>query len=458
MDFSPLTQISECFIKPKHEVEESKQPYHLSPFDILLLSGHYLQKGLLFTKPKQDVLSISSSIDKLLESLKHSLALTLVHFYPLAGQLNTIVDNDHGRSLVYVDCNKGPGVRFVHATLDNTTSDIISPGRVPAAVNSFFDHRHGEVNYDGHTRPLLSIQVTELIDGIFIGCSMNHAIVDGTSFWHFWNVWSDIHRANNAVITRLPIHKRWFPDGYSSKDMYLPFIDHKEFIYRYDPPQLVGRFFHFSMETITNLKARANEEIGNTNKVSSFQALIAFVWRSIIQAKGLNPNQLTHCKLAANNRTRLEPPLPEEYFGNLLSILVSTTTVGELLEQSFGKTALSLRQLVVNHTNKDVHNFAHSWFKSPFSARFDRLLDKEPNSTLHVGSSPRFNIYGNEFAGIGKPIAVRSGVANKFDGKLNLYPGNEGGGSVDVEICLPCDSMRALEANEDFMAVVSSPK
>ncbi|XP_019107788.2 uncharacterized acetyltransferase At3g50280 [Beta vulgaris subsp. vulgaris] len=243
MEFPPLEHISECFIKPKYEVEESKRPYHLSPFDILLLSCHYNQKGLLFTKPKQDVLS--SSIDKLLESLKHSLSLTLVHFYPLAGQLETVVDKDHCRSLIYVDCNKGPGARFVHATLDKTISDIISPPHVPAAVKTFFDYSNGEVNYDGCTRTLLSIQVTELIDGIFIGCSMNHAIVDGTSFWHFWNVWSDIHRANNAVITRLPIHKRWFPDGYSSKDMYLPFIDHNEFIHRYDPPQLIERFFLF---------------------------------------------------------------------------------------------------------------------------------------------------------------------------------------------------------------------
>ncbi|XP_048503266.1 BAHD acyltransferase DCR-like, partial [Beta vulgaris subsp. vulgaris] len=202
----------------------------------------------------------------------------------------------------------------------------------------------------------------------------------------------------------------------------------------------------------------ANEEICNTNKVSSFQALTTFVWRSVIQAKGLNPNQLTHCKLAANSRTRLEPPFPEEYFGNLLSVLVSTTRVGELLEQSFGQTALSLHQLVVNHTNKDVHNFVHSWFKSPYSFRFDRLLAREPNSTVHVGSSPRFNIYGNEFAGLGKPIVVRSGFANKFDGKLIFYPGKEGGGSIDVEICLPCNSMRALEVNEEFMVVVSSPK
>ena len=37
-----------------------------------------------------------------------------------------------------------------------------------------------------------------------------------------------------------------------------------------------------------------------------------------------------------------------------------------------------------------------------------------------MGSSPRFNMYGNEF-GMGKGVAVRSGYANKFDGKVKYH-------------------------------------
>ncbi|KAL2894756.1 BAHD acyltransferase DCR [Bienertia sinuspersici] len=229
------------------------------------------------------------------------------------------------------------------------------------------------------------------------------------------------------------------------------------FCRRFQPPQLEERFFHFSSEAIAKIKLGANQEIGNANnnfKLSSFQALIALLWRSIIRAKGLKPGQTTNCKLAANNRTRLDPQLPEEYFGNALGVLVSTTTVSKLLEQSIGKTALLLHQAVVNYTNKDVHGFMHSWLKSPFVFRMDNMLDIDTNSTVQVGSSPRFNIYGNDFVGIGKPIAVRSGFANKFDGKVIVYPGYEGGGSVDAEICLSFACMKALECDEEFMAAV----
>ena len=60
------------------------------------------------------------------------------------------------------------------------------------------------------------------------------------------------------------------------------------------------------------------------------------------------------------------------------------------------------------------------------------------------------DMYGNEF-GMGKALAVRSGYANKFDGKITSYPGQEGGGSIDLEVCLSPDEMKALETDEEFI-------
>lgn len=188
MSSSGVKHVSKCLIKPKYEAKESKYPYHLTPWGLALLSLQYIQTGLLFSKPQL------YSIESLLESLKDSLSLTLVHFYPLAGQLSTQVNEDRHESLVFVDCNKGPGAKFTHATLEMTISDILPPTDVPLLVQSFFDLNKA-MNHDGHTLPLLSVQVTELLDGIFIGVSMNHVLVDGTSYWNFWNIWSEIHEA-----------------------------------------------------------------------------------------------------------------------------------------------------------------------------------------------------------------------------------------------------------------------
>lgn len=191
-----MKQISECFIKPKYEPNEANKPYYLSPMDLAMLSMHYIQKGLLFKKPSKLNHDQEFSIHK----LKESLSLTLVHFYPLAGQFVTQVDDDH--SLIFIDCNKGPGARFIHSTLDMTISDILSPTYVPVVVHSFFDHDRA-VSHDAHSMSLLTVKVTELIDGVFIGCSINHAVVDGTSFWHFWNVWSEIHTSMGKDFVRI---------------------------------------------------------------------------------------------------------------------------------------------------------------------------------------------------------------------------------------------------------------
>lgn len=419
--------ISECFIKPKFTSEETKEPCYLTPWDLAMLSVNYIQKGLLFSKPP-DVDDPQNFMATLLDRLKDSLALTLDHFYPLAGRLATKKEDSPPSYVVFVDCNNSPGAKFIHAAADMTISDILSPIYVPQVIQSFFDHDR-VINHDGHTLSLLSIQVTELVDGIFIGCSINHSMVDGTSFWHFFNAWSEVFTAQekNSPITlsRPPILKRWFPDGYGPI-INLPFTHHDEFISRFEAPVLRERIFHFSSESIAKLKAKANAQC-NSNKISSFQALSALVWRSITRARCFPHEQVTSCRLAIGNRPRLDPPLPENYFGNSIQTVRGIATAGELLEHDLGWAAWLLHQAVVGHTDKAVRGWLESWFQSHFIYQLGLFFD--PNSVM-MGSSPRFNKYGIEF-GLGKGLAVRSGYAHKFDGKVSCYPGREGGALIE---------------------------
>ncbi|KAH1057801.1 hypothetical protein J1N35_035866 [Gossypium stocksii] len=420
MDPSSVRIISECYVTPQHVSDQSKQPYYLTIWDIVMLSANYIQKGLLYAKPENSC--EENLINNVLDRLKQSLSIALVHFYPLAGRLATKIEENPKSHFVFVDCNNSPGAKFIHAAVDLSVSDIVSPTYVPLVVQSFFDHDRA-VNYDGHTRPLLSIQVTELVDGVFIGCSMNHAIGDGTSFWHFFNTLSEIFQAQgdtNLKISRPPVLEKWFPEGHGPL-LNLPFTNQDEFISRFEAPKLLERIFHFSEKSIAKLKERANTE-SNTTKISSFQSLSAFVWRSITKARRF----------------------PNETVTNL-------TTAGELLNHGLGWAALKLHQAVVNHTDKQVRGFVNRWLDSPFIYQFAQLVDPQ---TVMMGSSPRFNKYGNEF-GLGKALTLRSGYAHKFDGKVSSYPGREGGGSVDLEICLPPSLMKALELDEEFMSVVS---
>ncbi|KAJ4826332.1 hypothetical protein Tsubulata_036912 [Turnera subulata] len=447
-----LRKLSDCYIKPLKNPEEANHPYYLSPWDLAMLSVHYIQKGLLFAKPPPQE---DFKMEDLLDKLKHSLSLTLVYFYPLAGRLSTSKSDDPDTSyVVYVDCNNSPGARFIHAAIDMTMADILTPTYVPLVVQSFFDHDRA-LNHDGHLKSLLTIQVSELIDGIFIGCSLNHCIGDGSSFWHFFNTWSEIFQAqgddNNFSISRPPVLNRWFPEGYGPI-LNLPHTHPDEFLVRYEAPPLKERMFHFSSDSIAKLKAKANEE-SNSTKISSFQSLSALVWRCITRARHLPHDETTTCRLAVNNRSRMNPPLSPDYFGNCIQPLrAGAATAGELLEHSLGWAAWMLHQGVVDQDDKKVREWLDLWLKSRFIYQMGPLFD--PDRSIMMGSSPRFNKYGNEF-GLGKAVALRSGYANKFSGKVSAYPGHEGGGSVELEICLPPEIMTALESDKEFVDAVS---
>ncbi|QCE16516.1 shikimate O-hydroxycinnamoyltransferase [Vigna unguiculata] len=450
-----VRRISECFVKPNDLTQVSNQICNLTPWDISMLSVHYIQKGLLFKKPAT-LVDEHDFIQNLLEKLKHSLSLTLSHFYPLSGRLVTHKTQNPPTYTVSVDCKNSDGARFIYATLDVTISELLSPVDTPPIFHSFFDH-HKAVNHDGHTMPLLSIQVTELVDGVFIGGSMNHSVGDGTSYWNFFNTWSEIFEAQSqgqeydVPILRQPIHNRWFPND-CSPPINLPFKHHDEFISRYEAPLVRERIFHFSAESIGKLKARANSESNSeTTKISSFQSLSALVWRSIIRACSLAYEQKTRFNLTANNRGRMEPPLADEYFGNSVDKLSAETTVGELLENDLGWAAEKLNHAVTRHNDRKVLQLVQEWLQCPVIKKTSQPL--EPYVVL-ISSSPRFNMYGSEF-GMGKAVAVRSGYANKFDGKVTSFPGREGGGSIDLEICLLPHIMTSLESDMEFMNAVS---
>ncbi|CAH1442721.1 unnamed protein product [Lactuca virosa] len=280
-------------------------------------------------------------------------------------------------------------------------------------------------------------------------------VVDGSSYWHFFNSWWEVFRTKAykngdlIPISRPPVIQRWIPEG-SDPILTLPFTREDEFIDRPYAPLLRERIFHFSSASLSKLKAKVNSEC-NTTKISSLKALSAVVWRCVTRARRLPADQETGCRLAFNNRHRLSPPLPETYLGNSIAAVRGTATAGELLDHGVGWAAWRLHQAVVNHDDKVIREFVDSWVKNPFVYKMSRLFDA---NSIQMGSSPRFDMYGNEF-GLGKGVAVLSGYANKFDGKVTLYEGREGGGSMDLEVCLLPENMAAFECDEEFMNVVN---
>ncbi|CAH2064493.1 unnamed protein product [Thlaspi arvense] len=122
------------------------------------------------------------------------------------------------------------------------------------------------------------------------------------------------------------------------------------------------RVFHFTKKKMLDLKAKTNGENGLSDmKISSFQAVTAHLWKSIIPHSGLNRARETSCIVAADFRQRLNPPPEKECFGNVTNIGIATTTVGDLVDHVLGWAALQARNVKISKYGVGSRTVSHEW-------------------------------------------------------------------------------------------------
>ncbi|KAL1535428.1 BAHD acyltransferase DCR-like [Salvia divinorum] len=426
---SPLPIVSQCTVFPDRA---STLGYlKLSVSDLPMLSCHYIQKGCLFTRPPFPV-------SELVSHLKRTLSAALSQFPPLAGRLTT-----DPQGCVYIACND-EGVELSHANAgDLYVQNLIGFFDVPEVFKRFFPFDL-MVSYNGHFHPILAVRVTELADGVFIGCVVNHAVVDGTSFWNFFNSFADLSRGVRR-ISKVPDFSRRsilisptvlsLPEGGPTVT------------FSTDSP-MRERIFRFTRESIQRLKSVVNAR--SSVEISSFQSLCALLWRGVTRARNLPKKKMTTFRMAANCRHRLEPKLEPLYFGNAIQSIPTQAATEEVLGKDLRWCAKQLNTNVLGHDNNTVRRYVEEWERDP------RVfpLGNFDGAMITMGSSPRFPMYENDF-GWGRPVAVRSGRANKFDGKISAFPGPNNDGAIDLEVVLAPDTMARLLSDKEFMQYIS---
>ncbi|XP_010441191.1 PREDICTED: uncharacterized acetyltransferase At3g50280-like [Camelina sativa] len=450
--------ISKSIVRPdesyKNEESDRVKKIHLTPWDLFFLRAEYAQRGLLFPQPDPDTHFISR--------LKSSLSVALNIFYPFAGRLVKIENQHDGTASFHVDCD-GSGVKFVHASAKTVSvSDVLEPadGHVPEFLKRFYP-ANGVRSCDCEeiSDSLIAFQVTELKDGVFIGYGYNHIVADGISFWSFFNTWSEICFDSDHHRRKFPplVLRGWFLDGIEYP-IRIPISETET------PPNrgvvnVVGtssslqeKIFRFTSRNVSELKAKANGEVSaDDRRISSLQAVSAYMWRAIIRNScELSREEVICFKLLVDMRPRLNPPLDKECFGNTVGLATATTTVGEMVNNGLGWAALLINKTLGSQTNEEFRKFAQNWVKEP------SLLKASSSNYIVVASSPRFNVYGNDF-GWGKPIAVRAGPGNTHDGKLIAYPGVEQG-DMEIHTCLSSAVLEKLSTDADFLKHVCVQK
>ncbi|XP_047064424.1 uncharacterized acetyltransferase At3g50280-like [Lolium rigidum] len=449
----PVRIISRRMIKPPPSPSDSGEAVniHLTPWDLRLITIDYIQKGILLPKPPTGGVG-----ERLVDTLASSFERALCKFYPFAGRL-VVEPHDGGTVAVLLRCT-GEGAEFIHAVAPGVAvADIVGSLHIPSVVWEFFPLNY-VLGADAATEslPVLSAQVTELADGVFISMSMNHSAGDGTAFWEFFNSWSEINRGGidlHEVRTPAPVHQRFFLDT-SPVPVRLPFSKLRDVVRRFERRPVEECFFTFSAASIQKLKARANSETAATVvAISSLHALLAHVWRAVSRARRLPPGQETSHSLLIGCRGRVKC-IPEGYLGNAAVFGKASSTVGEILDKGLGWTAWQLSRVVASFDEAAMADWLDRWTREPEFVYAGNKSVGGAGAAVATRSSPHFDVFGNDF-GWGKPVAVRSGPSNKTDGKVTVFEGGERGGSMSLEVCIAPDALQRLLVDEEFMDAVT---
>lgn len=449
---------------------DSPARIELNPWDLRFIVLEYGQKGLLFHKPTISSSSSSSSsyhTDKVIQHLKGSLSATLNFFLPLAGRLAIVPDADNdGIFSVFITCNNA-GASFVHAIAENTTTaDILEPTYVPPIVESFFPLGKSK-NFEATHIPLMAVQVTELVDGIFIACSMNHCLVEVKPYWNFLNTWAEISRNRLNHLgsdLKLASFERWFPRADIERPIRTRFkqimeeyyLD--ESAYSHLSPPISKRIFHFKRQKIAELKAKALSEVVDdgvvSNEISSLQAVVSHIWRSVIKNQNLDPEEEVTFRFLVSARSRISnPPIPESYFGNTVQFASVMMKVRDLVgDRGLGKFALEMNKKISEYTEQKIKMDFEALIPNPMVRLQSGIIGK----VMNCGSSTRINFYAIDF-GWGRPAAIRRGPAFMHDWDLVADAGAEEG-SFDIELCMSYEILETMGRDPEFMHAVSPPE
>lgn len=407
----------------------------LTFFDVFWLNSPPVERVFLYRLAPDD---------NILSNLKTSLSQAIRAFYPLAGRLRATAN---GRYELHYQ--PGDGVSFTVAEYDLgvdelSTDDPREVSKIAPLVPSLIPKDKA-----GNGAPVLAVQATVLHggQGLAIGVALHHAACDGASSTRFLHTWAAAARssAENAPRPAPPVVDRTLmPDPRGLYDHFakaLPTADEMEYV-KMCPDQLLATFTLSVADTQRVKDAVAAEAtrrgVKPPPRCSSLVAAFGFIWSCYQRAKDADADQTTPTYLLfpVDHRSRMKPPLPEDYFGNCVGAALHGAPMGELGEAGAGglHTACAAVAAAIDQALSGIGTpEMDSWMEQI------REAGASGGGVLSVAGSPRFKVYEMDF-GFGRPVKVEI-VSVARTGAMAVAESRRWAGGIEVGISLPPAAM-----------------
>ncbi|KAG6391969.1 hypothetical protein SASPL_149733 [Salvia splendens] len=287
-----------------------------------------------------------------------------MEFHQLAGKLEK--DEDGVFKVVYDDDMEGVEVAEAVDVAELTAEEGFSRFKELLPYN-------GVLNLEGLQRPLLAVQITKLKDGLAMGLAFNHAIIDGTSMWHFMSSWAAICNGYSSVPVPPFLERTKARNTRVKLDLSQPSDAPEHANSASNGLALRGQVFKFSASAIERIKTNANANANATatataGPFSTFQSLSAHVWQAVTRARELGPTDYTVFMVFADCRKRVDPPMPESYFGNLIQAIFRVSGAGLILSNPTEFGAGLIREAIESHNAEAIEKRNEEWCGDQFGS------------------------------------------------------------------------------------------
>ncbi|MED6213122.1 hypothetical protein PIB30_090178 [Stylosanthes scabra] len=398
-------------------------------------------------------------LQSVVPTLKHSLSLTLQHFYPFAG--NIVVPPQPNNILPHILYSNGDSVPF---TVAESNQDF----------KSFVDHAPTDLRdinllvpvfpsprttQDGaKLLPLLAVQITVLPNYGFSVCiAFNHVVADGRALHHFIKFWASVCKSRGEDMDsiqeslQLPLHNR---DAIIKDSKGLKFVFLEELSSSF--PKIGESFgtpvdapgdkacitFSLRREHVEKIKkwiALECKTIGlktESLRISTYVVTCSLLWVCLVKYYYTNTddvvNKVSHetCKFIfpADCRNCQELSIPSTYFGNCINRTVVELEKSKLVgENGIVEAAIAIEDI--------IREFKCDGFKGIENLVSHSKEFRKPEGCKIIASgSAKHGVYESDF-GWGKP--KKSDAVHVMPSKIfTLCDSKDDNGGVEIGLTL----------------------
>lgn len=260
---------------------------------------------------------------------------------------------------------------------------------------------------------------------------MHHNVVDGYSGLHFINSWSRV--ARGLDITAPPFIDRALLTARRPPRPQFKHIEYEPSGTTSGRAETLVSMFKLTQGQLKELKCKCTED-ENKGTHTLYEALSAHIWRCVCRARFLPEVHETRLYIAVDGRTRLRPPLPQWYFGNVIFTATLVCLCGDLESGSTRSVAGEIHKALTRMDDEYLRSALDFLEVTKDLKALVRGAHTYGNPNLGITSWAKLPVYEADF-GWGKPFFMGP-AAIPFEGLCYILgsPVNDGGVAVVIRL------------------------